>query len=65
MDISAKMKKRKSMGPLVNRAENVMTEELGKFDVFIALVFTSNSCYKKSMAPQTSGRVQKSPEELP
>lgn len=53
------------MGPLVNRAENVMTEELGKFAGFFALVFTSKSCYKESMATQTSGRVQKSPEELP
>lgn len=53
------------MGPLVNRAENVITEELGNFAFFFALVFISKSCCKESMATQTSGRAQKSPEELP
>lgn len=38
MGISEKRKKRKAIGPPVNRAENVMTEELGKMYLLFSLL---------------------------
>lgn len=62
-----KKEEEKSYWPTSEQGRECDDRGAGKnvFAVFFALVFTGKSYYKESMATQTSGRVHKSPEELP
>lgn len=58
MYISSKSKTRENVGPLLNRAADVVTQKrLRNFNAFSVLVITSKMCLEESEASQTTGKL--------